>query len=75
MHIFTLSAKLIIFIAIGYTARKLKVMEDGFDRMLSKFIMSVPLPLMIINSFRIEFSAKELLNLPIIIGIDRKSVV
>jgi len=68
MHVFALAAKLIIFIVIGYAARKLKAMEDGFDRMLTKFIMSVPLPVMIINSFRIEFSARELLNLPIIIG-------
>lgn len=75
MHVFGLAAKLIIFIAIGYAARKLKVMADGFDQMLTKFVMSVPLPVMIINSFRIEFSSRELMNMPIIIGISMLAIL
>ena len=55
MTVFELALKLMIFIAVGYVARKLKVMADGFDKMLTKFVMAVPLPCMIINSFNIEF--------------------
>ena len=69
MTVLQLTCKLILFVAVGYVARKLKVMEDGFDKMLSKFLMAIPLPCMIINSFHIEYSAKYLLNTPILIGL------
>ncbi len=58
-----------LFIAVGYAARKLKVMQDGFDRMLTRFVMAIPLPCMVINSFRIEYSADKLLDTPILIGL------
>ena len=69
MTVIQLTGKLILFIAVGYVARKLKVMGDGFDRQLSKFLMAIPLPCMIINSFHIEYSAAYLLNTPILIGL------
>ncbi len=31
MTVFELSLKLILFIAVGYAARRLRVMQDGFD--------------------------------------------
>ena len=43
-----------LFIAVGYAARRLKVMADGFDKALTRFVMAVPLPCMVVNSFRIE---------------------
>jgi hypothetical protein len=67
MTVFQLSLKLMLFIAVGYVARKLKVMQDGFDKMLTRFVMAIPLPCMVINSFNIEYSADNLLNTPIIV--------
>lgn len=69
MTVFQLAIKLLIFIGIGFVARKLKIMADGFDRMLTKFLMAVPLPCMIINSFRLEFSMEQLINCPKLIGL------
>ena len=69
MTVLQLTCKLILFVAVGYAARKLRVMEDGFDKLLSKFLMAIPLPCMIIDSFHIEYSAKYLLNTPILIGL------
>ena len=68
MLVYELAAKLLIYIAIGYFARRFKVMGDGFSKSLTKFVMTIPLPLMIINSFRIEFSPEELLSFPALIG-------
>jgi len=67
MTVLQLTAKLILFIAVGFAARKLKVMADGFDTMLSKFLMAIPLPCMIVNSFHIEYSVDNLLNTPILL--------
>ena len=58
MTVLQLTCKLILFIAVGFAARRLRVMEDGFDKMLSKFLMAIPLPCMIINSFNIEYSVE-----------------
>lgn len=69
MTVLQLTCKLILFIAVGFVARKLKVMADGFDKMLSKFLMAIPLPCMIINSFHIEYSVEYLLNAPILLGL------
>ena len=67
MTAFQLTLKLILFVAVGYGARKLRVIADGFDKMLSKFLMSVPVPCMIINSFNFEFSLQDLMNCPLLI--------
>ena len=69
MTVLQLTCKLILFIAVGFVARKLKVMADGFDKLLSKFLMAIPLPCMIINSFNIEYSVEYLLNTPILLGL------
>ncbi|MGN1001990.1 MAG: AEC family transporter [Oscillospiraceae bacterium] len=69
MTVFELALKLMIFIVVGYAARKLKVMPDGFDKMLTRFVMAIPLPCMIINSFNIAFSVEQLLDCPVIIGL------
>ena len=62
-----LALKIVILIALGAAARRLKVMPDGFDKMLTRFVMAIPLPCMIINSFNVEFSAKYLESCPIIL--------
>jgi predicted permease len=69
MTVLQLAVKLLIFIFIGFAARKLKIMADGFDRMLTKFLMAIPLPCMIINSFRLEFSLDQLMNCPKLIAL------
>jgi predicted permease len=69
MTVLQLSLKLMIYIAVGYAARRLKVMQDGFDKALTRFVMAIPLPCMVINSFRIEYSADKLLDTPLLIGL------
>jgi predicted permease len=62
-----LSLRLLLFIFVGFLARKLKVMPDGFDKMLSKFVLAVPLPCMIVSSFRMAYSVENLLTAPMLI--------
>jgi hypothetical protein len=69
MTVLQLAIKLLIYIGVGFFARKRKIIADGFDRMLTKFLMAVPLPCMIINSFRLEFSVEQLMNCPKLIGL------
>lgn len=69
MTVLQLAIKLILFIAVGYAARKLKVMPDGFDKMLTRFVMAIPLPCMIINSFNIAFSTQDLINCPKVLAL------
>lgn len=69
MSVLELSLCLLLFIAVGFIARKTKVMPDGFDKMLSRFVLAVPLPCMIVNSFNIEYSPGLLLSAPLIAGL------
>jgi hypothetical protein len=69
MTVFQLSLKLMLFIAVGYAARRWRVMADGFDKALTRFVMAVPLPCMVVNSFRIEYSAEKLLDTPLLLGL------
>ena len=69
MTVLELALKLMLYIVVGYVARKIKVMPDGFDKQLTKFVMAVPLPCMIINSFNIEFDLELLLDTPVILGL------
>ena len=69
MTVFQLSLKLMLFIAVGWLIRRLKVMPDGFDKALTRFVMAVPLPCMVFNSFRIEYSADKLLDAPLLLGL------
>ena len=64
-----------LFIVVGFVARKLKVMADGFDKMLTKFVMAIPLPCMIINSFNIEYSVDNLINTPILLALSVGSML
>ena len=69
MTVFELSLKLILFIAVGYAARRLRVMQDGFDKALTRFVMAIPLPCMVFNSFQIEYSADRLLDTPLLLAL------
>ncbi len=69
LTVLQLTLKLVIFIAVGFAARKLRVMPDGFDRMLTRFVMAIPLPCMIINSFNVEFSMQDLINCPVLLAL------
>ena len=69
MTVFQLSLKLMLFIAVGYAARRLRVMPDGFDKALTRFVMAIPLPCMVVNSFRIEYSAEKLLDTPLLLAL------
>lgn len=69
MTVVSLSARLLLFILAGFIARKAKAMPDGFDQMLSRFVMALPLPCMIISSFQMEFSVDQLLTAPLLIAL------
>ena len=69
MTVLMLALKILIFIGIGWFARKIKVMQDGFDKQLTKFLMAVPLPCMIINSFRLSFSMDQLISCPMLLAL------
>ena len=69
MTVLQLSIRLLLFIAVGCVARKLKAMPDGFDKMLSRFVMAVPLPCMIISSFQIDYSVDNLLTAPVLVAL------
>lgn len=69
-----LALKIVILIALGAAARRLKVMPDGFDKMLTRFVMAIPLPCMIINSFNVEFSSKYLESCPVILALSLASL-
>lgn len=69
MTVVQLSIRLLLFILAGFVARKVKAMPDGFDKMLSRFVMAVPLPCMIISSFRMEYSLDQLLTAPLLIAL------
>ena len=69
MTVLQLSIRLLLFIAVGFASRKLKAMPDGFDKMLSRFVMAVPLPCTIISSFQIDYSADNLLTAPVLVAL------
>ena len=75
MTVIQLTVKVMIFIGLGFFARKIKVMGDGFDKLLTKFMMAIPLPCMIINSFRLEFSVQQLMNCPLLIALSAAGLV
>ena len=67
--------KIVFYIAIGCTARKLKVMPDGFDRMLTRFVMAIPLPCMIMKSFLgFDFDVDLLMTFPKLMGLSVASM-
>lgn len=74
MTVVQLSIRLLLFILTGFIARKVKAMPDGFDRMLSRFVMAVPLPCMIISSFQMSFSVDKLLSAPLLIALSLGSM-
>ena len=69
MTVLQLSGKLLLFIAAGFLARKCGVFPDGFDKMLSRFVLAIPLPFMVLSSFRFEYSADRLLETPAILAL------
>ena len=67
MTVLELSEKLLLFILIGFIGRKTRVMQDGFDKALSRFVLAIPLPCMIISSFRLEYSLEHLMSAPLLL--------
>lgn len=75
MTVLQLSLRLLLFILAGFLARKLKVIPQGFDKQLSRFVLAIPLPCMIISSFQIEYSVDNLLAAPTLVGLSVGSMV
>ena len=49
-HAATQMIILFLLLAVGFIARRLKIMSDSFDAALSRLVMSIALPAMILNS-------------------------
>ena len=75
MTVLQMAIKLMLYIAVGFAARKMKILADGFDKMLTRFLMAVPLPCMIINTFKLDFSLEQLMNCPRLIGLSALSLI
>jgi len=67
MNILELSLKLAVLILTGFAAVKLKVVDGHFRSALSKLIMNILLPCLIIDALYVDYSASELLNCGIIL--------
>ena len=63
-HATTQMIILFLLLAVGFIARRMKIMSDKFDAALSRLVMSIALPAMILNSV---LSATELPDLQTIL--------
>ena len=50
MQILKVMAVLFIIVAVGYAARKLKYMDDTFDKKLSCIVLDITMPLLVLSS-------------------------
>ena len=75
MNVGQIALKLILYIAIGYAGRKLRVMGDGFDKLLTNFLISIPVPCMIVKSFDLEFDPARLVACPELLGLSALSML
>ncbi len=50
MHATTQMLVLFLLVVVGFIARRMKLMNDSFDTMLSQLVMNIALPAMIINA-------------------------
>lgn len=64
-----LSIELILLIGVGFAVWRLGYVDEEFDSSLTAFILNISLPCMIIGSFDAPFSAQELRNCAILLGV------
>lgn len=69
MQLLNLAIKLAIIVISGFTIRRLKIVDDNFERQLSKFVTSLALPCLIIDSLNVEYSASDLKNGAILLAV------
>ncbi len=59
---------LFIILAIGYVAGKFKILDSNGTKKLSEVLLFIAAPMMVLNSFFIEFSKERLVNIIWILG-------
>ena len=69
MQLLNLAIKLALIVLSGFTIRRLKIVDDNFERQLSKFVTSLALPCLIIDSLNVEYSASDLKNGAILLAV------
>lgn len=69
MQLLYLAIKLAILVLSGFTVRRLKIVDGNFERQLSKFVTSLALPCLIIDSLNVEYSASDLKNGAILLAV------
>ena len=62
MQLLNLAIKLALIVLSGFTVRRLKIVDGSFERQLSRFVTSLALPCLIIDSLNVEYSASDLKN-------------
>ncbi len=60
MQAVILSAELILILLVGYCAQKFKLVQPGFGKTISAFVMKVALPCMIVNSMNVPHAMEKL---------------
>ena len=51
LNVISLSLKLVVLIAVGFVIKKLKVLPQGFEKALTRILLDVSLPAIIIQTF------------------------
>lgn len=69
MQVLNLAVRLALLLLTGLFIRKIGLVDKSFQTQLSKFLMNVCLPCLIINSLNVDFSRTELLNCAVIMGV------
>lgn len=69
MTALTISAELMLMIAVGFAVWRLKIVDENFDASLTSLILDVSLPCMIIKSFDAPYSSQELKNCLILVAL------
>ncbi len=60
MQAVILSAELILILLVGYFAQKCKLVQPGFGKTISAFVMKIALPCMIVNSMNVPHAMEKL---------------
>lgn len=67
MTALTLSAELMLLIAVGFAIWRLNIVDEKFDTSLTSLLLDVSLPCMIIKSFDAAYSPQDLKNCLILV--------
>ena len=65
----TLSIQILLYVALGYLAQKLHLVDDKFGKSLSSLLLNITLPCTIVNSLCIPFAPDALKSCGVMLGL------